>query len=144
MTSQPGFWSLLPPLLAIFLAITTREVLLSLLAGLILGYTILAGGNVAAGIGDSIEGIVGVFADAGDTRVLLFSLMVGSLMLLLREGGGVSGFIRLVETRGWVRSARGAQMLAWLLGIVIFIESSVTILISGTLSRPLLDRKSVV
>ncbi len=143
MTDQPGFLSLLPPLLAIVLAIATREVMLSLLAGLVLGYTILADWNVLAGIANSIEGIVNVFADAGDTRVLLFSLLVGSLILLMRRGGGVTGFVHFIEQRGWVRSPRGAQMLAWVLGVVIFIESNVTILISGTLARPLFDRYRV-
>ncbi len=143
MSQEPGFLSLLPPLLAIVLAIATREVMLSLLAGLVLGYTILADWNVLAGIANSIEGIVSVFADAGDTRVLLFSILIGSLMLLMRRGGGITGFVQFIETRGWVRSARGAQMLAWVLGVVIFIESSVTILISGTLARPLFDRYQV-
>ena len=78
--------------------------------------------------------------DAGNARTLLFTLAVGSLIVLLRESGGVTGFATWMVERGWVRGRRSAQLLSMALGISIFIESNITCLITGTVSRPLYDR----
>ena len=74
---EPSWISLLPPLIAIALAIGTRQVYLSLATGVWLGYTILAGWNPIAGIGDGIQAAVDVMGDAGNSRVLLFTLVIG-------------------------------------------------------------------
>lgn len=138
---DPTWTSLLPPILAIGLAIGTRQVYLSLGAGVWLGYTILAGWNPLAGLGGAIEGAVGVFGDAGNTRVLLFTLVIGALIATVEASGGVRGFIDALERRGWAASKRGARLLSFLVGIVIFIESNITVLVAGAVSRPLFDRQ---
>lgn len=140
MPPDPSWTSLLPPLVAIGLAVATRQVYLSLGAGVWLGYTLLAGGNPLAGLGGAVEGLVGVFGDAGNTRVLLFTLVIGALIATVEAAGGVRGFVRWIEARGVVRSARGARLLAALVGVVVFIESNITCLVSGAVSRPLFDR----
>lgn len=137
---DPSWTSLLPPLIAIGLAIGTRQVYLSLAAGVWLGYTVLAGGNPAAGLGGAVEGLVTVLGDAGNARVLLFTLVIGALIATVEASGGVRGFVDAIEGRGVVRSARGARMLAALVGVVIFIESNITCLVAGAVSRPLFDR----
>ena len=139
-TPDPSWTSLLPPLIAIGLAIGTRQVYLSLAAGVWLGYTVLAGGNPAAGLGGAVEGLVAVLGDAGNARVLLFTLVIGALIATVEASGGVRGFVDGIERRGVVKSARGARMLASLVGVVIFIESNITCLVAGAVSRPLFDR----
>jgi tetracycline resistance efflux pump len=135
-----GWLSLVPPLLAIAMALRTRQVHLSLFAGVWVGTTILAGYNPISGAAGALEQIVGVIVDPGNARTLLFTLAVGSLIVLLRESGGVTGFATWMVDRGWVRGPRSAQMLSMALGISIFIESNITCLITGTVSRPLYDR----
>ena len=141
--TEPSWLSILPPVLAIVLAIWTRQVLLSLFAGIWLGYTLLNGYNPLVGVTDGLEGMVNVFGDAGDTRVLLFTLIIGSLIATIEHSGGVRGFVHFLESRRWVHNARRAQVLAWVTGLVIFIESNITLLVAGTVSRPLFDRYKV-
>ncbi len=105
-----------------------------------MGWTILSGGSPVRGLAASIEGTVGILAEPGNTRILLFSLLIGSLVLYVEASRGVEGFVRWVEARRLVSGARGAGMLAWLLGIVIFIESNMTLLVTGAVCRPLFDR----
>ena len=134
---------LLPPILAIGLALWTKEVYLSLLAGLWLGTTILVGGNPLMGMRELIDQLVAVFEDPSNTRILLFSLLVGGLIALVQASGGVIGFIEWASSRGWGQTKRGAELLAWMIGMVIFVESSITCLIVGAVNRPLFDRLKI-
>ena len=113
---------------------------MALAAGIWLGWTILSGGNPVAGLGGAIEGTVQVVGDPGSARVLMFSILIGSLVIYVEASGGVEGFVRWLEGRRLVSSARGAGVLAWLIGIVIFIESNITLLVAGAVCRPLFDR----
>ena len=137
---EPSWISLLPPLIAIALAIGTRQVYLSLAAGVWLGYTILAGWNPLAGLGDAIQACVDVMADAGNSRVLLFTLVIGALIATVEAMGGVHGFVNWIEKRGLVTGPRGARLLAFIVGVVVFIESNITVLVAGAVARPLFDR----
>ncbi|MGD2045655.1 MAG: Na+/H+ antiporter NhaC family protein [Gemmatimonadota bacterium] len=138
--SDPTWVSVLPPLVAIGLAIWTRQVYLSLAGGTWLAWTILEGWNPVAGLGATIQGAVAVFSSSGDTEVILFTLVIGALIATVEASGGVRGFVELLERNRWVDSARRAQLLAWATGVVIFIESNITVLVSGSVARPLFDR----
>lgn len=141
MDASPyGWWSILPPVLAIALAIATRQVVPSLLAGVWVGWVILTGGDPFAGTAAAIQCLVDVFASAGQTRVILFSILVGSLLVLTQRGGGIEGFLGWVERWSWSQTRRGAQLMAWVVGLGVFVESTITCLVVGTVSRPLFDR----
>lgn len=140
MDIEPSALSLLPPVVAIGLAVWTRQVYVALAAGIWLGWTILNGGNPVTGLAGSIEGTVLVLGEPGNTRVLLFSLLIGSLVIYVEASGGVEGFVRWLERRRLVSDVRGASILAWLIGIGIFIESNITLLVTGAVCRPLFDR----
>ncbi len=135
-----GWLSIAPPILAIVLALRTRQVHLSLFAGIWIGATILSGFNPVAGAAAALEQLVQVITNAGNARTLMFTLMVGALIALLRESGGVAGFAEWAVTGGWVRGKRSAQVGSALLGVSIFIESNITCLVTGTVARPLYDR----
>ena len=135
-----GVLSLLPPILAIVLAMWSRRVYLSLLAGIWLGWTLLSGGNPLTGAAETIDATVRVLGEASNARVLLFTFAIGALIAVVEANGGVRGFVRWVEERDWVTSARRARLLAWIVGLVIFIESNITILVAGSVARPLFDR----
>ena len=87
--------------------------------------------------------MVNVFTDPGDARVLMFSLLIGPLIATIEHSGGVRGFVHYLETRHWVHNGFRAQILAWVTGLVIFVESSITLLVAGSVSRPLFDRFKV-
>ncbi len=142
-----GVWSLIPPLLAITLAIATRQVFLSLFAGIWIGYVVIAlgdGMSIAAGLlGGTIGAIdacVDVFKDPGNTRVVMFSTLVGSLIALVQRSGGVEGFVRRASSSGLVRGPRSAGLFTMAVGAIVFVESSISCLVTGTVSRPIFDR----
>lgn len=141
--TEPAWYSVLPPILAILLAIWTKQVLLALFAGIWMGYTLLNGMNPLAGFTGGLDGVIAVFGDAGDARVLLFALIIGALIATIEHSGGVRGFVHFVETRRWVHTGKRAQWLAWIVGLIIFIESNITLLVAGAVSRPLFDRYRV-
>lgn len=138
--SDPSWYSILPPLLAIVLAIWSKQVILSLAAGIWIGHTLLNGFDPLAGAAYGLDGVIAVFADGGDARVLVFTILIGSLIATIELSGGVRGFVHYLETRRWVHNRLRAQLLAWVTGIVIFIESNITLLVAGSVSRPLFDR----
>jgi tetracycline resistance efflux pump len=105
-----------------------------------LGWTIVAGWNPLTGLAGAIEGAVAVLGDAGNARVILFTLVIGALIATMEAAGGVRGFVSWVEEKRWVISPRRSRVLAWVLGVVIFIESNITVLVAGAVSRPLFDR----
>ena len=138
--TDPSWYSVLPPVLAIVLAIWTKQVILSLFAGIWIGSTLLAGFNPVSGVADGIDALINVFSDAGDARVLIFTLLIGSLIATIEHTGGVRGFVHFLESRQWVHNRLRAQFLAWATGLIIFIESNITLLVAGSVSRPLFDR----
>lgn len=138
--TDPGWLSLFPPLLAIVLAIRTKQVVLSLFAGIWIGYSILHDFNPLLGVTAGLDGVISVFSDAGSTEVLVFTLLIGSLITTIEASGGVRGFVHFLESRRYVHNRVRAQILAWMTGIIIFIESNITLLVAGSVSRPLFDR----
>ncbi len=141
--TDPSWYSILPPIIAIVLAIWTKQVILSLFAGIWMGFTLLNGFDPFVGVTASVNGIIHVFSDAGDTRVILFTLLIGSLIASIELSGGVRGFVHFLETRRWVHNKLRAQVLAWATGLIIFVESNITLLVAGSVSRPLFDRYKI-
>ena len=142
-STGPTWLSVLPPLLAIVTALVTKQVFLSLFAGIWLSWIIMDGGNIVLGLGDAIQALVDVYKSDGNTRTIMFSALMGSLIALTQRSGGVLGFIQWITEAGWVTSRRGAQLLASFLGLGIFLESNITCLVSGAISRPLFDKFKV-
>ncbi|MGD9347762.1 MAG: sodium:solute symporter, partial [Candidatus Aminicenantes bacterium] len=101
-----GWLSILPPLLAIFLAIKTKHVYISLTLGIWLGWTIIHGWNPLSGIIQTVNALVGVFANADSTRVILFSAMIGAIITFTQYSGGMKGFVNWVVGRGWVKTRK--------------------------------------
>ncbi len=140
---DPNWTALLPPLIAIGLCLATRQVYLSLFAGIWLGYLLLNGQGVLASFAESLDAVISVLGNPGDAKILSFTLIIGAFIYTLERSGAVKGFVSALERQQWVNSGKRAQWLSWILGIVIFIESNITLLVSGTVSRPLYDRYKI-
>ncbi len=131
---------LLPPLLAITIAIWQRNIIFALILSLWLAETLLTGLNPGLGLLALFERLVAVFLDPERTRVLLFSLLVGALLALFRTSGGVSAFIYQLTHLGFVTTRRRAALLPTITGTLIFIETNLSILTSGIISQKLFDK----
>ena len=135
--------SVLPPVLAIFLAIKTKQVYPSLFLGIWLGWTAINHWNPLIGLRDTLEAAVNVFKDSSNTKVIIFSMAVGALIILMQHSGGVTGFIRWVSAKGLAKNRRGAGLLLWIIGVLIFIESNMINLVIGSIGRPIFDKFKV-
>ena len=138
-----GIWSLLPPVSALGLALWKKQIYPALLLGVWMGWWVLEDWNPIAAVGATIAAVVAVFTDSGSTRIVLYSLLVGSVLTLMSATGGVQGFVEWVSDRRWVTNRRQAQLVPFFLGILITVESSITALIAGTVGRPMTDRYRV-
>lgn len=150
MLHEFGLWSLAPPVIAIVLAIWTKQVYISLIVGIFLGLLIVADGNFLEAFMATVDACVQVFSDAGNTRTIMFSAIIGALILFIQRSGGVDGFIQWMtgylkkDTALTLRRQKiRVQFLAFLTGLVIFVESSMSSLTVGTVFRPLFDRLKI-
>ncbi|GAB4130092.1 MAG: Na+/H+ antiporter NhaC family protein [Ignavibacteriales bacterium] len=145
-----GFWSVLPPVFAIALAIKTKQVFVSLLFGIWFGWIILSGGNILNGTTATIQALVDVFKDPGNTRTIMFSSLVGALIAFIQHSGGVEGFVNRIysflnklEKRNIGNSRVIVQLIAWFTGVMIFVESSINALTVGSVYRPIFDKLKI-
>jgi len=135
-----GWLSVIPPLFAIVLAIKTRQVFLSLFLGIVVGWIIFSGGNILKGFELSIQSIIDVFQDAGNTRVVIFCSLVGALISLTQANGGVQGFVDFIQKKNIVTSRRHATVFSFFVGCIVFIESSISCLVTGTIFHPIFEK----
>jgi len=137
----PDAFSLLPPLAALFLALVTRKVLLSLAIGTLTGVLIHTQFDPWQTVIQTVQLFKTLFTTPWILKTLAFAVLVGSVMELIRRSGGIDGFVHLMQERyNMLRSKRGALLLVYVTGLVIFIESSITSLIAGAIGRPLASR----
>ena len=134
-----GWLSLMPPVVAILLAIATRRVLPSLLAGLLFGACVTRGGNLVWALVDTLEiHLWSTIIDPGKLRTFSFTLLMGALVGVINRSGGMRGFVQLVAP--WARTRRRAQLSAWFLGMLVFFDDYANTLLLGSTLRPLCDR----
>ncbi|ROV58873.1 Na+/H+ antiporter NhaC family protein [Vibrio ponticus] len=135
--------SLLPPVVALTLAIVTRRVLLSLGMGILLGAILLADYSLGNALTYVKNTVFGVFVEdgsinAGNMSIVGFLVLLGMMTALLTLSGGTRAFADWAQSR--VKSKRGAKLLAAFLGIFIFIDDYFNSLAVGAISRPVTDR----
>jgi Na+/H+ antiporter NhaC len=135
----PGWFSLLPPLLAIALALTFHEVVSSLFVGIWLGCLFLAGYNPFAAVLMTVERFVRpALADADHAAIVIFSLLLGGMVGVVSATGGTRAIVQAVTPLA--TSRRRGQLATWLAGLAIFFDDYANCLIVGNTMRPLTDR----
>ena len=141
MTSQ--WLSVLPPIVAIAVVLWKREVILALFLSIftaeLLQQTSLVSGVPLGGLA-TLERIVAVLEDRDNARILVFSLMIGALLAYIRQSGGVTAMVNSVINRGIARNQRQTALLTSGVGVAVFVESNLSVLTAGILSRGLFDR----
>ncbi|MGK7369618.1 MAG: Na+/H+ antiporter NhaC family protein, partial [Candidatus Halalkalibacterium sp. M3_1C_030] len=131
---------ILPAILAIAIAVWRKEVIIALILALFFSEVMIAGWNPASGFAGAIDRIVAVFESPGNTRVLLFSLIVGALIEYIQVSGGVSACVKKLTGMGLTKTPRQVGLLTTFTGLIIFIETNLSILTAGILSRGLFDK----
>ncbi len=135
-----GWLSILPPILAIGLAIKTKQVYLSLALFVFLGWTIMSGWDPIAGMIQSLDAYIESVTDPDNARVLLFSVLIGAMITFTQASGGMNGFVNWVEQKGLAKSRRSVGLLTGVVSMCVFLESNFSLLVSGSVARPLYDR----
>ncbi len=135
----PAWWSLLPPLLAIALALLLRQVVLALLGGVWLGAWLIAGGEPFTPLLRVVDTyLLDAYADRDHLQIIGFTLLLGGMLGVITRAGGLKAIVRTLSQR--VRSDRSVQLSAYLMGLVIFIDDYANTLFVGATMRPLADR----
>ena len=139
-----GIVSIAIPLLTILLAILTKDVIVSLMGGIFVGLLVINSLNPLTSFIALFDGIIALFSEAWIVKTLIFILLVGSIIRLLTLSGAVTSFVHYLSQKYQsLDSPRGAMLLAYFIGVVIFIESSITSLVAGTVAKPLCDKNGV-
>ena len=145
-TYQPALyatiWALLPPLVAIVLALITKEVYSSLFVGIVVGALIYSGFKFEGTVTQIFEGgIIKVLSDSYNVGILIFLVILGSVVCMMNKAGGSAAFGRWASQK--IHTRVGAELAAIILGILIFIDDYFNCLTVGSVMRPVTDRHHV-
>ena len=145
-TYQPALyatiWALLPPLVAIVLALITKEVYSSLFVGIVVGALIYSGFKFEGTVTQIFEGgIIKVLSDSYNVGILIFLVILGSVVCMMNKAGGSAAFGRWASKK--IHTRVGAELAAIILGILIFIDDYFNCLTVGSVMRPVTDRHHV-
>ena len=137
--------SLLPPVVAIVLALNTKEVYTSLLVGIATGALLFANGNLELALNTLFfnegGGMVAKLSDSNNVGILVFLVMLGILVALMNKAGGSAAFGRWASTH--IHTRAGAQFMTLVLGVLIFVDDYFNCLTVGSVMRPVTDRQKV-
>ena len=136
------FWSLVPPIVAIALALITKEVYSSLFVGILIGGLLYAGGNPEGTVLHVFsDGIVSVLSDSYNVGILIFLVILGSIVAMMNKAGGSAAFGRWASRK--IKTPAGAQLATIALGVLIFIDDYFNCLTVGSVMRPVTDKQNV-
>ena len=136
------FWALVPPVVAIGLALITKEVYSSLFIGIAVGGILYSGGSFERTVVHIFQdGIIGVLTDESNVGILVFLVILGAMVSLMNKAGGSAAFGRFAA-KG-IKTRVGAQLATILLGVTIFIDDYFNCLTVGSVMRPVTDKFKV-
>lgn len=136
------FWSLLPPIIAIGLALITKEVYTSLFVGIIVGGLLYSNFSFEGTLTHAFnDGIVASIADPYNVGILVFLVILGIMVMLMNRAGGSAAFGRWAASH--IKSRAGAQIATIALGVLIFIDDYFNCLTVGSVMRPVSDKSKI-
>jgi Na+/H+ antiporter NhaC len=144
-SKPPGFMSIVPPLVAVLMALLLKEVYMSLFLAVLSGAWILAleqqgfPGGILSGLVSVMDRyVIGALNDRDHLSVLVFSMLIGGMVALLSRNGGMQGVVVFLSR--YANNTRSGQLVTWFLGIVIFFDDYANTLLVGNTMRPVTDR----
>ncbi len=136
------FWALVPPIIAIVLALITKEVYSSLFIGILSGGLIYAGFNLETTMTHVFsDGFVASVADSYNTGIIIFLVILGAIVAMMNKAGGSAAFGRWTATH--IKGRVGAQLATIALGVLIFIDDYFNCLTVGSVMRPVTDKHNI-
>ncbi|WP_372644245.1 Na+/H+ antiporter NhaC family protein [Ancylomarina sp.] len=145
----PLWLSILPPLIAILMALSFKEVFSALFVGLFSGTLIIysyKGTSIFIAFFKAIFAITDTYIinsvnDSGHISIIVFSMLIGSMVTLISKNGGMQGIVNILSR--YANTARSGQLVTWLLGVLIFFDDYANTLVVGNTMRPVTDRLKV-
>ncbi len=142
MTFVGTFWSLVPAVVAIVLALITKEVYSSLFLGIIMGALFFTGFNPVAAFETVVKGgFVSVLSDSYNVGILIFLVVLGTVVALLNKSGGSKAFGEWAAKN--IKTKTGALLATWFFGVLIFVDDYFNCLTVGSVMRPVTDKYKV-
>ena len=137
-----GLWSLLPPLIAIALALISKQVILSLFLGVFVGAIMLNNGNLFYAFLRTLDNyMLAALADKWHAGILIFTITIGGMVGVIAKMGGNQAIAEALSKKA--KTAKSAQVATWLMGLVIFFDDYSNTLIVGPTMKPLTDKMKV-
>ncbi|MBQ6625489.1 MAG: Na+/H+ antiporter NhaC family protein [Clostridia bacterium] len=137
-----SFWSLVPPIIAILLALITKEVYSSLFIGILAGGVIYSGFNFETTVVHVFkEGFIDTVADSYNIGIIIFLVLLGALVSMMNKTGGSAAFGRWATKH--IKTRLGAQLATIALGVLIFIDDYFNCLTVGSVMRPVTDKQNI-
>ena len=145
-TAQPAlyatFWALIPPVVAIALALITKEVYSSLFLGILVGGILYSGFSFEGTVTHIFQGgIISVLSDSYNVGILIFLVILGAMVCMMNKAGGSAAFGRWASKR--IKTRVGAELATIVLGVLIFIDDYFNCLTVGSVMRPVTDKHHV-
>lgn len=140
--SIPGFLSIVPPLLAILLALALRQVIVALVMGIFVGCFFIYDFNPLLAFMSMIDTVLlNTLIDSSNMSIIVFTLLFGGVVGLISANGGTKGMANLIIR--FAKTRRSGMLSSWLMGIVIFFDDYANTLIVGNLMRPITDKLKI-
>lgn len=136
----PGWWSVLPAVCAIGLAVLTREVILALIGGIYVGVLLLGSGPLS-GLGAAFDVLINACAEPDHVKILMFTMLMGGLVGVISLNGGTAGLLELMLR--FARTPRRASIATWGMGMLVFFDDYASTLLVGNTMRPVTDRLNI-
>ncbi len=136
-----GFWSLIPVIVILILALVTRETFLSLFVGVAVGFLMISGGHPIDAFNGFLDALYTVMADGNTAWVLMICGLFGSMVMLITESGGVLGFSRFMEK--FLKTRKSTLLGTWILGIIVFVDDYLNCLAVGAAVRKIADKHRI-
>lgn len=136
--------TILPQILTIAIVLWKKDIILGLLSGLFISETLVLvkSGDFlpVAGAPETIERIVGTFNSASNIRLFMFTILIGALIAFLKHSGGVAALVKMLVEKGYAKTKKRTGLITMLVGVLLFMETSLSMLTTGLLSRGLFDK----
>lgn len=137
-----SFWALVPPIVAIALALITKEVYSSLFAGILVGAIFVANGSPIGTLETVVgSGFIGVLTDSSNVGILIFLVLLGTVSALTFKAGGTVAYGKWAMDH--IKTRKGAQLATMALGVLIFVDDYFNCLTVGSVMRPVTDSHQV-
>lgn len=138
--NEPGILTIVPPLAAIAVALWRKNALLALAFGVWLTYFLASDFSLIDSVTASFAGLYQTVSSTGNFRIIVYSLLVGSLLMIIDRSGGLNAFVDRVTGRHWVDSPKKAALVPTTIGSLIFTDTNLSLFSAGMASQKLFER----